>query len=183
MAAHATAAQVAALIVSLRIKGETVEEMTGLVEAMRRVAVTVDVGLPVIDTAGTGGDQLGALNLSTAAGLVTAGAGVTVAKHGNRSASSRCGSADVLEGLGMVIDLAPEATVQLVRETGFGYFHAPLYHPAMRHAGPVKDELGIPTVFNFLGPLANPAERRQALGAADFRNGGADGGRTPVARL
>jgi anthranilate phosphoribosyltransferase len=168
MAGRATAAQVAALIVSLRTKGETVEEMTGLVEAMRGAAVTVDVGLPVVDTAGTGGDRLGTFNISTAAALVTAGAGVTVAKHGNRAASSRCGSADVLEGLGMVIDLAAEATVKLIRETGFGYFHAPLYHPAMRHAGPVRRELGIPTVFNFLGPLANPAgARRQALGVAD----------------
>ena len=168
MAGRATPAQIAALIVSLRIKGETVEEMTGLVEAMRAAAVAVDVGLPVVDTAGTGGDRSGTFNISTAAALVTAGAGVTVAKHGNRSASSRCGSADVLEGLGMVIDLPPEATVQLIRETGFGYLHAPLYHPAMRHAGPVRRELGIPTVFNFLGPLANPAgARRQALGVAD----------------
>ena len=168
MEGRATPAQVSALIVALRIKGETIEEMTGLVEAMRAAAVTIDVGLPVVDTAGTGGDRSGTFNISTAAALVTAGAGVTVAKHGNRSASSRCGSADVLEGLGMVIDLAPEATVRLIRETGFGYLHAPLYHPAMKHAGPVRRELGIPTVFNFLGPLANPAGARlQSLGVAD----------------
>lgn len=168
MGGDATPAQIAAFIVSLRIKGETVEEITGLVEAMRAAAVTVDVGVPVVDTAGTGGDRSGSFNISTTAALIAAGAGAKVAKHGNRSASSQCGSADVLEELGVVIDLAPDKTAALVRDEGFGFFFAPLYHPAMRHAGPVRRELGIPTVFNFLGPLANPAgAKRQAIGVSD----------------
>ncbi len=170
MAGSASAAQIAAFIVALRIKGETVDEMTGLVEAMRAAAVSVDVGVPVVDVVGTGGDRLGTFNISTTAAFIAAGAGCTVAKHGNRSASSRCGSADVLEGLGMIIDLDPDQTVALIRETGFGFFFAPRYHPAMRHAGPVRKEMGIPTVFNFLGPLANPAgATRQAVGVSDRR--------------
>ena len=168
MAGEATPAQIAAFIVSLRIKGETVEEITGLVEAMRAAAVAVDVGVPVVDTAGTGGDRSGTFNISTTAALIAAGAGAKVAKHGNRSASSLCGSADVLEELGVAIDLPPDATASLVRDIGFGFFFAPLYHPAMRFAGPVRRELGIPTVFNFLGPLANPASaKRQAIGVSD----------------
>lgn len=168
MAGEATPGQIAAFIVALRIKGETVDEMTGLVEAMRAAAVSVDVGVPVVDVVGTGGDRSGTFNISTTAAFIAAGAGCTVAKHGNRSASSKCGSADVLEALGVVIDLEPEDTVDLIRETGFGFFYAPRYHPAMRHAGPVRKELGIPTVFNFLGPLANPAgATRMAVGVSD----------------
>jgi anthranilate phosphoribosyltransferase len=130
----------------------------------------VDVGVPVVDVVGTGGDRSGTFNISTTAAFIAAGAGCTVAKHGNRSASSKCGSADVLEALGIVIDLEPEATVDLIRETGFGFFYAPRYHPAMRHAGPVRKELGIPTVFNFLGPLANPAgATRMAVGVSDHK--------------
>jgi anthranilate phosphoribosyltransferase len=170
MGGTATPAQIAAFIVSLRIKGETVEEMTGLVEAMREAAVTVDVGEKIVDVVGTGGDRSGTFNISTTAAFVAAGAGAKVAKHGNRSASSRCGAADLLEGLGMVIDLEPHQTVQLIHETGFGFFFAPKYHPAMRHAGPVRKELGIPTVFNFLGPLANPAgARHQTIGVSDHK--------------
>lgn len=168
MHGRATPAQISAFIVAMRMKGETVEEMTGFVEAMREVAVTIDTGLPVVDLVGTGGDRSGTFNISTTAALIAAGAGVTMAKHGNRSASSKCGSADVLEELGVVIDLPPEATARMVREAGFGFFFAPLFHPSMRHAGPVRRELGIPTVFNFLGPLANPAgARRQAVGVSD----------------
>ncbi len=168
MAGHATHAQIAAFIVALRIKGETTEEMTGLVEAMKAAAITVDVGVPVIDIVGTGGDRSGTFNISTTASLIAAGAGAHVAKHGNRSASSKCGSADVLEALGVNIELHPEQTATLVREERFGFFYAPLYHPSMRHAGPVRRELGIPTVFNFLGPLANPANAtRQAVGVSD----------------
>lgn len=169
MAGLATPAQISALIVALRIKGETVEEMTGLVRAMRQAAVRVDLeDLVLVDTAGTGGDRSGTFNISTTAALIAAGAGARVAKHGNRAASSRSGSADLLEGLGVVIDLPPDATARMVREVGFGFFFAPLYHPAMRHAVPVRRELGIPTVFNFLGPLANPAGAlRQALGVSD----------------
>ncbi len=170
MHGRATQAQISAFIVSLRMKGESAEEMTGFVEAMREVAVRVDVGVPVVDTVGTGGDRSGTFNISTTAGLIAAGAGVSVAKHGNRSSSSQCGSADVLEALGVQIDLDPEATASLVREERFGFFFAPLYHPSMRHAGPARRELGIPTVFNFLGPLANPAgATRQAVGVSDAR--------------
>ena len=168
MHGRATEAQVSAFIVSMRMKGESVDEMTGFVEAMREVAVKVDVGIPVVDTVGTGGDRSGTFNISTTAGFIAAGAGVAIAKHGNRSASSKCGSADVLEALGIRIDLEPEATATLVREEGFGFFFAPLYHPSMRHAAPVRGQLGIPTVFNFLGPLANPAgATRQAVGVSD----------------
>ncbi len=170
MQGRAEPSQIAAFIVGLRMKGETVEEMTGLVRAMYNAAVTVDVGEIVVDTAGTGGDRVGTFNISTTAALIAAGAGAKVAKHGNRAASSRAGSADVLEALGLPIDLAPEATVRLVKEVGFGFFFAPLYHPAMRFAAPVRKQLGIPTVFNFLGPLANPARAtRQAIGVSDAR--------------
>ncbi|MFP3913500.1 MAG: anthranilate phosphoribosyltransferase [Actinomycetota bacterium] len=172
MAGAADPAQVAAFVVALRMKGETAEEMTGLVEALRGAAVSVDLGdcLRPVDIVGTGGDGSRTFNISTTAALVAAGGGATVAKHGNRAASSRCGSADVLEGLGMVIELEPAATATLVREEGFGFFYAPRYHPALRHAGPVRKALGIPTVFNFLGPLANPAGvRRYALGVSDQR--------------
>ncbi|HEX9645596.1 MAG TPA: anthranilate phosphoribosyltransferase [Acidimicrobiia bacterium] len=168
MGGRATPAQIAAFIVAIRAKGETTDEMTGLVEAMLDAAVTVDIGEPVVDTAGTGGDGFGTFNISTTAALIAAGAGAKVAKHGNRAASSRTGSADVLEGLGLRLDLEPETTVAMVREVGFGFFFAPAYHPAMRHAGPVRKELGVRTVFNFLGPLANPARAtRQALGVSD----------------
>jgi anthranilate phosphoribosyltransferase len=171
MAGTTTSAQIAAFILALRMKGETVEEMTGLVEAIRSAAVSVDIGdLDVVDVVGTGGDGSGTFNLSTTASLIAAGAGAKVAKHGNRSASSRCGSADVLEALGVHIDLSPDANVKLLRETGYAFFFAPLYHPSFRHAGPVRRELGIPTVFNFLGPLANPARaRRHAIGVSDPR--------------
>ncbi len=169
MAGSATPAQVAALIVAWRMKGETTEEMTGMVEAIREAAVPVPVdpnGL--VDVVGTGGDRVGTFNISTAAALVVAGAGAKVAKHGNRSMSSKCGSADVLEELGLVIDLPVESNLALLKETNFAFFFAPLYHPAFRHAGPVRRELGIRTIFNFLGPLANPAGAlRQAIGVSD----------------
>lgn len=170
MAGRAEPSQIAALIVALRAKGETVDEMLGLVRAMYDVAITVDVGVPVVDTAGTGGDGSGTFNISTTAAFIAAGAGARVAKHGNRAASSRTGSADLLEELGVAIDLEPEQVAQMVREAGFGFFFAPRFHPAMRFAGPVRRELGVPTVFNFLGPLANPARaRRQVIGVADGR--------------
>jgi anthranilate phosphoribosyltransferase len=171
MAGTASPAQIGAFIVALRMKGETVEEMTGLVEAIREAAVPVQVDPEgLVDLAGTGGDRLSTFNISTAAALVAAGAGARVAKHGNRSVTSRCGSADVLEALGVKIDLGPEANVALLEETGFAFFFAPHYHPSFRHAGPVRRELGIATVFNFLGPLANPVgTRRQAVGVSDPR--------------
>jgi len=170
MSGRATQAQIAAFIVAIRAKGETAEEMTGLVEGMLDAAVTVDIGEPVVDTAGTGGDASGTFNISTTAALIAAGAGAKIAKHGNRAASSKTGSADLLEALGVRLDLPSEVTVRMVREIGFGFFFAPAYHPAMRHAGPVRRELGVRTVFNFLGPLANPARAtRQALGVSDHR--------------
>ena len=171
MGGTATPAQISALIVSLRMKGETVDEMTGLVEAIKSAAVPVPVDADgLVDVVGTGGDRSGTFNISTTAALIAAGAGVRVAKHGNRSASSKCGSADVLEGLGVTIDLPVEANLALLADTGFAFFFAPLYHPSFRHAGPVRRELGIATVFNFLGPLANPAgARRQAVGVSDRR--------------
>ena len=170
MSGGATAAQTSAFIISLRIKGETAEEMAGLVETMRAVAVTVSIGEAVVDTAGTGGDRSGTFNISTTAALIAAGAGAKVAKHGNRSASSQCGSADVLEALGVGIELVPEQTAEMVREAGFGFFFAPRYHPAMKYVVPIRRQLGIPTVFNFLGPLTNPAgATRQLIGVYDSR--------------
>lgn len=169
MAGTASPAQVAALIVAWRMKGETTEEMTGMVEAIREAAMPVAVDPDgLVDLVGTGGDRAGTFNISTAAALVAGGAGVRIAKHGNRSISSKCGSADVLEELGMVIDLPVEANLRLLSETNFAFFFAPLYHPSFRHAGGVRRELGIRTIFNFLGPLLNPAgARRQAIGVSD----------------
>ena len=168
MAGEATDAQIAAFIVSLRIKGETTVELTGLVEAMREASIKVQVDGPSLDLVGTGGDRSGSFNISTTAALVASAAGVQIAKHGNRSASSKAGSADVLEALGYPLDLAPAATKEMVEEHGFGFFFARQYHPSMRHAGPVRSQLGIPTVFNFLGPLTNPSSpARYAIGVSD----------------
>jgi anthranilate phosphoribosyltransferase len=170
LAGRATDAQIAAFIVGLRTKGETVDEMAGMVNAMYDAAVTVELTAPAVDTAGTGGDRSGTFNVSTVAALVAAGAGASVAKHGNRAASSQAGSADVLEALGVRLDMEPEATVALIDQVGFGFFFAPRYHPAMRFAAPVRAALGIPTVFNVLGPLANPARAPyRVVGVADGR--------------
>ena len=168
MAGEASEAQIAAFLTALRAKGETADEMTGFVEAMRSAAITVDIDAPVVDLVGTGGDRSGTFNISTTAAFIAAGAGVKIAKHGNRAASSPTGSADLLEALGIDLEMAPERTVQMVEELGFGFFFAPQYHPAMRFAGPVRRQLGFRTVFNFLGPLCNPAgARRYALGVSD----------------
>jgi anthranilate phosphoribosyltransferase len=169
---NATSAQIAAFVFGLRCKGETVEEMTGLVAAMLAAAERVVVPDPtapkLVDTCGTGGDRSGTINVSTIAALVVAGAGVPVCKHGGRAASSKAGSADVLEALGVVIDLGPAGVAKCIQEAGIGFCFAPRYHPAMRHAVPVRRELGVPTAFNFLGPLANPARvRRQVVGVGD----------------
>ena len=170
MSGNASESQIAALLVALRAKGETAEEMTGLVNAMVDASVQVDVGEPVVDSVGTGGDQSGTFNISTTAAFIAAGVGVKIAKHGNRAASSNTGSADVLEALGFNLEMGPEATAAMVREVGFGFFFAPRYHPAMRHAGPVRSSLGIRTVFNFLGPLTNPAgASRLSVGTSDPR--------------
>lgn len=168
MAGDATEAQIAALLTVLRTRGETADEMTGFVEAMLEAAVTVEIDDLIVDIVGTGGDRSGTFNISTTAAFVAAGAGVKVAKHGNRAASSPTGSADLLEALGIDLNMSPELTVQMVTEIGFGFFFAPQYHPAMRHAGPVRRQLGFRTVFNFLGPLCNPARAKHyALGVSD----------------
>jgi anthranilate phosphoribosyltransferase len=170
MSGDASESQIAALLVALRAKGETAEEMTGLVNAMVDASVQVDVGEPVVDSVGTGGDQSGTFNISTTAAFIAAGVGVKIAKHGNRAASSKTGSADVLEALGFNLEMEPDATAAMVREVGFGFFFAPRYHPAMRHAGSVRSSLGIRTVFNFLGPLTNPAgASRLSVGTSDPR--------------
>ena len=173
MSGEATGAQIGAFVIALRLKGETVDEVVGLASAMRQKAITIDAGPGLLDTAGTGGDGKASFNVSTAAALVASAAGARVAKHGNRGASSACGSADVLEALGVAIDLGPAATAAAIRETGFGFLFAPLYHPSMAHAGPVRKELGIRTVFNLLGPLSNPAGAQyQIVGAPDPRIAG-----------
>ncbi|HVF54170.1 MAG TPA: anthranilate phosphoribosyltransferase [Actinomycetota bacterium] len=164
----ATSAQIAGFVVALRAKGETVDEIVGLVRTMRSYSQRVEGVGEVLDTCGTGGDRTGTFNVSTAAALVCAGAGIRVAKHGNRAASSRCGSADVLEALGVRIDLPPEGVRECIDVAGIGFCFAPVFHPAMRHAGASRRELGIATIFNILGPLTNPAgATRQALGVSD----------------
>lgn len=174
LAGNATAAQISAFIVALRMKGETAEEMTGLVRAMldasERVPLPEALRARLVDTCGTGGDRSGSINVSTTAAFIVAGAGVPVAKHGNRAASSRAGSADVLEALGVCIDLGPDGVAHCLAAANIGFCFAPRFHPAMRHAGPVRRELGVITVFNFLGPLANPTRPPfQVVGVADPR--------------
>src|SRR5437588_3267217 len=168
MSGDTTPAQLGAFVAALRAKGETVEEIVGMVATMRHLALKVAVEGPVVDTCGTGGDRSGTVNASTMAAFVVAGAGGRVAKHGNRAASSASGSADLLEALGVKIDLGPEAVAACIDETGMGFCFAPIFHPCMRHAVVPRRELGVRTVFNFLGPLTNPAgARHQALGVSD----------------
>ena len=166
MTGAVTPAQIGALVTALRMRGETVEEIAGFASAMRQHALRVDVepgeGF-VVDTCGTGGDASGTFNISTTAAFVIAGAGVRVAKHGNRSVTSKCGSADLLEGLGVVIELSPAAVARCVTEVGIGFMYAPAFHPAMRFVGPTRREIGIRTIFNILGPLTNPAGARHQL--------------------
>jgi anthranilate phosphoribosyltransferase len=170
LSGESTAVQIAAFATGLRIKGETVTEMTGLVRAMLDAAVPIDLDEPLVDVVGTGGDRAGTFNVSTLAALVVAGAGQRVAKHGNRAASSRCGSADLIEAFGVTIGLPPEGVAACVEEAGIGFCFAPVFHPAMRYAGQARSELGVPTVFNFLGPLCNPARARHAaVGVSDPR--------------
>jgi anthranilate phosphoribosyltransferase len=169
MEGNASEAQAAAFLIALRTKGETVEEIAGLARTMRELALKVEVDGELVDTAGTGGGRP-TFNVSTTAAFVAAGAGCRVAKHGNRSATSRCGSADVLEALGASIDLEPEAVAHCIESVGFGFMFAPRHHQAMRHVIPVRKELAVRTIFNFLGPLTNPAgATRQVIGVSDAR--------------
>jgi len=166
MQGEATPSQIAGFAIALRMKGETPEEIAGLAEVMREAATRVDAG-EVVDVVGTGGDGAGTFNISTLSALVVASAGGRVAKHGNRSVTSACGAADFLEAIGVAIDLPPAGVARCVDETGFGFMFAPQYHPAMRHAGVPRREIGVRTVFNILGPLTNPAgARRQLTGVA-----------------
>lgn len=160
LAGEVSPSQIAAFLTALRMKGETVDELVGFARAMRAVAVQVDAGLngePLLDTCGTGGDGQSTFNISTIAAFVVAGAGVRVAKHGNRSMSSQCGSADLLESLGIAVPAPPELVARAIREVGIGFLFAPAVHTAMKHAQPVRAELKMRTVFNLLGPLTNPA--------------------------
>jgi anthranilate phosphoribosyltransferase len=172
MQGEATSAQIAGLLTGLRVKGETPEEVAGAADALRGAMVRLPAERPedLVDTCGTGGGTVGTFNISTASALVAAGLGVRVAKHGNRSFTSQCGSADVLEALGVPIDVSVPVMERALREAGIVFMFAPLMHPAMRHVGPVRRELAIPTVMNIVGPLANPAGAgRQVVGVADER--------------
>jgi len=170
MAGEATSAQLAGFAVGLRAKGETAQELAGLVGVMLERCAPIDVPVRAVDTCGTGGDRARTVNISTMAALVVAGAGVPVVKHGNRAASSACGSADLLEELGVVVDLPAAGVVDSVAEAGIGFCFAPVFHPAMRHVAALRRELGVPTVFNFLGPLANPARpAAQVVGVSELR--------------
>ena len=172
MQGEATSAQVAALLVGLRVKGETAEEVAGAADALRLAMVRLPAEAPadLVDTCGTGGGAIGTFNISTAAALLAAGLHVRIAKHGNRSFTSQCGSADVLEALGVPVEVSVGVMEHALREAGIVFMFAPLMHPAMRHVGPVRRELAIPTVMNIIGPLANPAGAgRQVVGVADAR--------------
>jgi anthranilate phosphoribosyltransferase len=170
MGGDATPGQIGAFLMALRTKGETVDEIDGLARTMLAFANLVKPPAPVVDTCGTGGDRSGTFNISTIAAIVVAGAGVAVAKHGNRAASSQCGSADLLEALGVTIDLDPAGVERCLAEAGIGFMFAPVFHPAMGHAALIRRELRVPTVFNFLGPLTNPAGPvAQVVGVSDER--------------
>ena len=168
MHGDATPSQIAGFLVALRIKGETADEITGFARTVRAMATPIDIEGDLLDTCGTGGDGLATFNISTLAAIVAAACGARVAKHGNRAASSQCGSADVLEQLGVKIDLAPEGVARCIDQAGIAFLFAPIFHPAFRFVSVPRRELGVRTVFNVLGPLCNPAGARyQALGVAD----------------
>ena len=165
MSGEATPSQMGALLMALRVRGETVDEITGAVTAMREKMLRVRAPAGAIDVVGTGGDASGSFNISTCAAFIVAGAGVPVAKHGNRALSSRAGAADVLGALGVNIDLTPDGVSRCIREAGIGFMFAPAHHPAMKNVGPTRVELGTRTIFNLLGPLSNPASvKRQMVG-------------------
>lgn len=168
MSGTATPAQIAGFVIALRAKGETVAEVSGMARTMLDMATPLHIDGPTVDIVGTGGDRAHTVNVSTMAAIVTAAAGVRVVKHGNRAATSSCGAADVLEHLGVQLDLPPEITARVAQEAGIAFCFAPVYHPAFRFAGPPRKEIGVPTVFNFLGPLTNPARpTAQAIGVFD----------------
>ena len=168
MEGQATPAQLGAFLTALRSKGESAEEIAGMATVMRAKSLKVNVEGQLVDSCGTGGDNRGTFNISTAAAFVAAAGGVRMAKHGNRSASSACGSADVLEALGVKIELGPCEVRECIEDIGIGFMFAPIFHPAMKYAAPVRRELGIRTIFNILGPLTNPANaRHQLLGVSD----------------
>jgi len=165
MSGEATPSQMGALLMGLRVRGETVDEITGAVRTMRSKMLGVRAPFDAIDVVGTGGDASGSFNISTCAAFIVAGAGVPVAKHGNRALSSRCGAADVLGALGVRIDLSPDQIALCIRDAGIGFMFAPNHHPAMKHVGPTRVEIGTRTIFNLLGPLSNPAGvKRQMVG-------------------
>ena len=164
MSGEATPSQIACLITAMRIKGESVDEITGFAKKMREFAIRIDPKVEeLVDTCGTGGDYSGTFNISTISAIVAAAAGAKIAKHGNRSASSKCGSADILEALGVKIDIPPEKVKQSIEDIGIGFLYAPNFHPAMKFAGPTRKEIGIRTIFNLLGPLTNPAGAKNQL--------------------
>lgn len=168
LAGEAAPTQIAAFAASLRTKGETSQEMIGLVRTMRARGERIDLGPGLVDTCGSGGDRSGSINVSTMAAVIVAASGARVCKHGGRASSSISGSADVFEALGVAVDLGPAGVTRCIEEVGIGFCLAPRFHPAMRHAAPVRRELGVATVFNFLGPLANPAgATRQLIGVGD----------------
>jgi anthranilate phosphoribosyltransferase len=165
MSGEATPAQIGGLLMALRVRGENIDEITGAVSAMRSKMLPVNIGVDAIDIVGTGGDQSGSYNVSTCAAFVAAGAGVPVAKHGNRALSSRSGAADTLAALGINIEIGPDHIAHCVDQAGIGFMFAPVHHPAMKHVGPARVELGTRTIFNLLGPLTNPAGvKRQLVG-------------------
>ena len=168
MLGETTPAQLGSFLTALSLKGESIEEIAGMATVMREFALRVNVDGMIVDSVGTGGDGLNTFNISTASGLVAAGAGLKVAKHGNRAASGTCGSADVLEELGVNIELSPEGVERCIRESGIGFMFAQAFHPSMRHAGSVRREIGIRTVFNILGPLTNPAGAQSMLVGVAF---------------
>ena len=168
MSGEATQAQLGSFLTALRLKGESTEEIAGMATVMREFALRVNVDGMLVDSVGTGGDGLNTFNISTAAAFVAAGAGLKVAKHGNRAVSGTCGSADLLEELGVKIELSPEGVERCINESGIGFMFAQAFHPSMRHAGPVRREIGIRTVFNILGPLTNPAGAQSMLVGVAF---------------
>jgi anthranilate phosphoribosyltransferase len=167
MNGETTSAQIASFITALRMKGESIEEIVGMATTMRQHSIKINVTGTLIDTCGTGGDDSNTFNISTASSIVVATAGLKIAKHGNRSISSICGSADVLEACGVKIDMSPDQVTASIEKIGIGFMFAPVFHPAMKHAGPPRREIGIRTIFNLLGPLTNPANAQvQILGIA-----------------